>query len=505
LRFDPAIYSLALPQTGNFDSSNFAAFHEIPVVYQSNSNFQPEGYISYRLVHGVAYNKAREAISKLRAQKIYAAGSMWPVRVGFEWLKNIGVLQFPEKPPLELITVTEYGGNEIWLGKRDISEKTTEFTLNGKTLATFKTGGVLRLSPIPTLFIGCVLIDNPAAWKCDAEFDRHYQAIDSMPKGVDTKLYDSPTSVVLGIKKRESFDLAKLPEQDIAPLLKKIEDYPQAEAAYAIQRNADLFKDFAGFVESTRIDVVRAGIFSEISYDGSVDPPNGMREAVLGNMQRLTPLRDAMIDRFAALMQAHIMVRNKWVELLTNGLTALPQSAFANLSDDKLGTLWKTLSADRGVDYFRYLYIRTADAGKRTLAAYEKDLLRLRHTSYFSFPILAICRIGEASPEAKTVIEGAYERSAKSDMFDGNVEENSAALVTLIKLHDDAFLKANPVKFTRPNVREWYDLILQGKAVTALGPNNCHGWDRLGPRDFQPPLRPALVWKDNEWVESQPE
>jgi hypothetical protein len=61
------------------------------------------------------------------------------------------------------------------------------------------------------------------------------------------------------------------------------------------------------------------------------------------------------------------------------------------------------------------------------------------------------------------------------------------------------------VKFTRPNVREWYDLILQGKAVTALGPNNCHGWDRLGPRDFQPPLRPALVWKDNEWVESQPE
>jgi hypothetical protein len=124
--------------------------------------------------------------------------------------------------------------------------------------------------------------------------------------------------------------------------------------------------------------------------------------------------------------------------------------------------------------------------------------------------VLAICRIGEASDDARALLRKAFADSSKSDSADGDVIINSSIYVTLLKLRDPAAVDAYPTSFKREDVVGWYDAVRQGKGRTDVGPNNCDSWARSGSRDARwirrlpSSLRPGLIYNsdDKAWVEA---
>jgi hypothetical protein len=181
----------------------------------------------------------------------------------------------------------------------------------------------------------------------------------------------------------------------------------------------------------------------------------------------------------------------------------LPRDAYATMPDETVKQLLDTLASDRGWDYFSYLYIRMGDAGPRALSFYEQDLSRLQSQGRDAIPaILAICRIGEASEQAKAILRTKFIQSSKSDTYDDFVRINSAIFVTLLKLHDSTVVDAYPTNFRRDSIVSWYDAVRRGRGQTDIGPNNCRGWD-WAQRHRPSSLQPGLVFEDSGWTEAR--
>lgn len=513
LPFDPARYSLVLP----LEHAQIVAGHyDVPVTYDANPNFRPEGFLSHRLLNRRQCADATAAQARLRAERSRAAfGLVTPVRVEDgavmpTYIRDVCLLNFPEKPPLQQIVVTRRGDDAVWRRERGILEQTTDFSLDGKLFATYRTASVWRLPPFPLLLIGCGLNSGAPSWDCFANFRRALEVINTTPHDVDGARYDLPESIVLGFRKYLPADYAEFKGDDRwQALIGQVDNYPQRQAEFDSDHKADLFSQFVEFVHDTAVEATGTGVFINVSYKGAIAPPGDMERAVLAAPEKLIPLRDAIVARFVQLARASIGVNNRWYRLLDKSLVALPRDAYASMPDDEVKQLLDALGSSRGWDYFRELYLRMTDAGPRTLDFYEHELARLqnRGASKSLVPELAICRLGQADEPTREILRKEFIATSKSDMFDDPVDDNSAVFVTLLRLGDAAVAQGAPATFRREEVVSWYDAVRGGKGQTDVGPNNCFGWGRSGFRDmnwwrrFPPSLRAGLIYQDNAWVE----
>ena len=204
LPFDPTQHSLVLPQ---MHAQLVAGHYDVPMTYDTNPNFKPEGFVSHRLLNRQQCTDATAAQARLRAQRSRAAfGLVTQVRVEDgaitpTYIKDVCLLNFPEKPPLQQIVVTRRGDDAVWRRERGILEQTTDFSLDGKLFATYHTASVWRLSPFPLLLIGCALNSGAPSWDCFANFNHALEVINTTPDNVDSARYDLPESIVLGLRK----------------------------------------------------------------------------------------------------------------------------------------------------------------------------------------------------------------------------------------------------------------------------------------------------------------
>jgi len=515
LTFDPARHSLVLPQT---HAQLVAGHYDVPVTYDAQPNFRPEGFVSHRLLNRQQCADATATQARLRAQGSRAAfGLVIPVPVEDgalmpSHIRDVCLLNFPEKPPLQQIVVTRRGDDAVWRRERGILEQFTDFSLDGKVFATYRTASVWRLSPLPLLLIGCTLNSGAPSWDCFANFNHTLEVINTTPENIDSARYDLPESIVLGLRKYLPHDYVKFKgDNRWQAFIEQIDNYSQQQTEFDSNHKADLFSQFSEFVHDGAIETNGAGVFINIVYKGAVAPPAEMEGAVLAAPEKLIPLRDAMAARFVQLTRASIGVNNKWYRLLDKGLVALPRETYASMPDDEVNQLLDALGSSRGWDYFRELYLRMTDAGPRTLGFFERELARLqnRGASKSVVPELAICRLGQADEPTREILRKEFIDTSKTDKFDDPVDHNSAIFVTLLRLNDAAVAQGAPASFQREEVLSWYDAVRQRKGQTEVGPNNCNGWGRSGFRDmnwwrrFPQPLRASLIYQDKAWVEAK--
>jgi hypothetical protein len=515
LPFDPARYSLLLPQT---HAQLVAGHYDVPVTYDANQNFRPEGFVSHRLLDREQCADATAAQSRLRAERSHAAfGLVAPVRVEDgaiipTYIKDVCLLNFPEKPPLPQLVVTRRGDDAVWRRQRGILEQTTDFSLDGKLFATYRTASVWRLSPFPLLLIGCALNSGAPSWDCFANFNHALEVLNTTPDNVDSARYDLPESIVLGLRKHLPNDYVEFKgDGRWQAFIEQIDNYSQQQAEFDSNHKAELFSQFVEFVQDSAVETTGTGTFINVVYKGAVAPPREMEGVVLAAPEKLIPLRDVIATRFLQLTRASIDVSNKWYRLLDKSLVTLPRDAYAGMPDDEVNQLLDALRSSRGWYYFHEFYLRMTDAGPRTLSFYERELSRLQDggASKSFVPELAICRLGQADEPTKEILRKEFVDTSKTDRFDGSVDYNSAVFVTLLRLGDAAVAQGAPAAFQRDEVVGWYDAVRQGKGRTDVGPNNCNGWGRAGPRDMNwwrrspPSLRASLIYQDKAWVEAK--
>jgi hypothetical protein len=516
LRFDPSVHSLVMPSS---QAEHLATHYDVPATYYLNPNF---GYMAHGLLDQAQCARARGAQARLRADGMSPAltgNLVRPVEFGGDplnprYVPGVCALTFPESPPLQQIVVTRRGDDAIWERKRAIIDQFVDFSLNGQVFATYRTASVWHLPALPTIFvIGCGPKPNSGQRVCIADFEpKTHEVIDGTPKGVDKTLHDSPESIVLGLRKYAWTDYANFKgDSRWSTLIDRIGQYPQEQADDKREHNADLFRQFVEFVHDTGVETTGKGAFIEMVYKGKTAPPSGMPGAIFEKPEQLIPLRDAIATRFIELVNARIvMPNNQWFRLLERSLVELPRNSYATMPDQDVSQMLDALGSDRGWDYFRYLYLRMADAGPRTLSFYEGELSKWRGQDKVP-AVLAICRIGDANDDARAILRKEFIESAKSDRADGDVIINSSVYVTLLKLGDPAAVDAYPTNFKREDVIGWYDAARQGKGRTDIGPNNCDSWARTGARDAKwirhlpSSLRPGLIYNsdDKTWYEVQ--
>jgi hypothetical protein len=208
LQFDPDRYSLVLPA---HRAENLVQYYNASPAYEVNENFRPEGYLSYRLIDYEQCVRARGLRDRLRGQTVSpAAFLVGPVHFDDAFLSEACLLRFPEKPPLQQIVVAQRGDdNAVWKRKRAITEQFFDFSTDGRVFATYRTASVWRLSAFPLPLIGCGLSGGSLSSGCSVDFHRTYEVIDGTPKNVDKTLYDSPESIVLGLRKLTRGDYAQ--------------------------------------------------------------------------------------------------------------------------------------------------------------------------------------------------------------------------------------------------------------------------------------------------------
>jgi hypothetical protein len=460
LQFDPDTHSLVIK-----DANAFVSQHGIPVAYEPNPNFTPEGHLSYRLIRRDQCGIRKDSQARVQAYGMHFNNVLQ---------QRVCVLRFPEAPAHAPVLATIRGDQEIWKRKWSISEYSTDLVLDGKLMATYRSASAWRLPALPKLVIGCALISSTPAWKCFADFLRTHKPIDSVPDRINHSRYDTPLSVMLGIRKYTAADLANF------------QGYPQNEAALArIAEEPDRVQD----------EVFRA--LAEIIEGKNPKPTFNMSYSLAENPARLAPLAEAMARRLAELSETSpktVPYRDDQIRALTGGLTALPRDAYARIAKSAFSVIQQT---DNSWKRLPVLYVRAADVGPQSLAFYRHDFMGTKLKSYLRMlPVLAICRIGEADDELLAEMKGRF--LAANDAS-GDFEYHSALLVALLKLGQEAFLRDH-TDVLPARSRGWWDAVLRKEGMTEIGPNNCMP-ERWGTTDYLGPvMAPALEWKGGRWT-----
>jgi hypothetical protein len=332
-------------------------------------------------------------------------------------------------------------------------------------IGSFKTASVWRLPPFPVLRTGCFPRPGNPTWKCAIDFNLTQMFIDAIPEKVDRAQFDTPESIMLGIARRAAADFASFRGSE------------QNEAALARVAR-----------EPGRVDDEAFDILKSILDGQDLQQPLGIFNYPITQMpERLAPFAEAMAKRFAELSKLHIdggRAATDQYTVLANGLAALPPDAFAKVSD----AIFDAIQNDNALDTFAPLYLRAAGSGIKTLAFYEKEFTTGRFAgSTRTYPVLAICRIGQASPE---VVSEMKRQFALADTSYSESEYKTALLVTLLKLGEQTFVEANR-QFMHAKAQAWTDSVLAGKGTTETGPNNCMG-QRWAHDYIIPSMQPSL-------------
>ena len=449
--FDPNVHALISP-----DSEALASFYKIPVAYVAEPQVTPEKYLSYRLIDRDRCNLPPDSNSRIITSRILFE----KVR-----LENVCLLRFPELPPDNAITVVRHGFEDIWKQDWQITEQVTELRRGDSVIGSFKTASVWRLPAFPLLRILCFPRPGNPTWSCGIDFGPRQMFIDAIPAKVDRGQFDTPESIMLGIAKRTAADF------------EDFRGFGQNDAALA--RVAQ---------EPKRVDDEAFAVLKSL-LDGE-DPKQPLKTfsyTITQIPERLAPLAEAMAKRFAELSKLRPnggeRVADQYL-VVANALAALPPEAFGKVSD----TIFDVIQKDVAVDRFAPLYLRVADSGTSTLAFYEKEFSSGRFAgSTRAYPVLAMCRIGRASPE---VVSEMKRQFTIGDDSWSESEYKATLLVTLVKLGEQGFVEANR-QVMHTKLRAWTDSVLAGKGLTETGPNNCmgHRWAH----GFIPPLmEPSL-------------
>jgi hypothetical protein len=433
--FDPAANSLVMDR-----GQEFVETHDVPVVYEPNRNF-PEGYLSERLITRVQCR----GIKKDTQNRVSTLG----VHFNDIFQQNICLLRFPERPTNKAVKVTLVGDPQLWARDGDIRQQTTEISVDDKTVGSFTRAFIWRLPALPVLAIGCMLIDQPPAWKCLAAFDRRLMTLDGIPDNVDRVKFDEPTSVMLGIRKYVAADLANF--SGFESNLRALDSVHQ---------------------EPEKVENNVFAILDAIIDGQNPKTPFNLGYSLAANLDRLTPHADGMARRFVALLHGDTRTIPNWreqMEALATAIGALPHEAFVSVS----GPLFEVVKEDpdRAMHKYPMIYVRMGEAGTAMLSFYRDQVMAKQIRGWERmFPVLALCRIGEADTD---LIEELKRRYNSVDLQGGSdpVNYKTALFVTLLRLGQDFFLREDhPNDGARD---QWYADVLAGKGLTKIGPNNC--------------------------------
>ncbi|MDB5501766.1 MAG: hypothetical protein JWR89_1668 [Tardiphaga sp.] len=451
-------YSLVTPAAQTLVST-----HAIAVAYEPNANFQPEQHVAVRLIHRDQCKLPKDGLLRIQTSG---------VSFGNTSLDNACLLRFPEAPPERIVAIVKLGDEEIWKHKRGISTATSQLKLDGKVVGSFTTASVWRLPVLPGLAVGCGLISNPAAWKCGADFMRSHTVLDTVPDSIDRERFDGPESVMLGLPKYTAAGFRGYPEND-------------ATVAW-----------LAG--EPQRVEDRMFALMQDLAEGGYPKVPMRMGYTVAQNPARLAPLAEAMANRFIELSNVkptHDDAQEYTFryESLARALTALPDGAFAKVAAPLFAYFLEGMSRNQ----FPTLYARIqAASGAQTLDFYEADYMATRGYRRL-MPVLAICRIGHASPAV--IAEMKTQLLRLSDGPSSDDDSKTALIVTLLKLGEAPVVQDNKSHLannSQPNFANWLDAVLAGKGTTAVGPNNCMTKDWNGRRA----TKPSLVLTEGVWI-----
>jgi hypothetical protein len=433
--FDPAANSLVMDR-----GQEFVKTHDLPVVYEPNRNF-PEGYLSEHLI----------TRAQCRGIKNDTQNRVSTFGVHFDGIfqQNICLLRFPERPTNKAVKVTLVGDPQLWARDGDIRQQTTEIAVDDKTVGSFTRAFIWRLPALPVLAIGCALIDQPPAWKCFAVFDRKLMTLDGIPDTVDRVKFDEPTSVMLGIRKYVAADLANFSGFD-----------SNLQALESVHQEPEK-------VENNVFDILDAIIDGQ-----NPKTPFNLGYSLAANLDRLTPHADGMARRFVALLHVDTRTIPNWreqMEALATAIGALPHEAFLSVA----GPLFEVVKEDpdRAMHKYPMIYVRMGEAGTAMLSFYRDQVMAKQIRGWQRmFPVLALCRIGEADAD---LIEELKKRYNSVDLQGGGdpVNYKTALFVTLMKLGQDSFLRENHPSGGERD--QWYADVLAGKGLTKIGPNNC--------------------------------
>lgn len=459
--FNPQAHSVVGKEMGSFVQT-----HDIPVVYEPNTNYKPENYSSVRLMR----RDQCDAIKRDTQNRIlitYVSGKF-----------HLCVLRFPEDPSHAVVTVSRPKDAEIWKRKPGVSESLTEIVVDGKILGSYRSGIAWRLPVLPMGFIGCSLISSKPAWECGAQFLRKFQTLDTVPDSIDKARYDTPESIMLGVRKYTATDLANF------------KGFAQNEAVLA--RTAEE----PGRVYDEAFEVLQQIVSGQMPKQ----LPWAMAYTLAQNPGQLVPLAQKMAARFAELQADRSKSGSDSASVLQSAIVTLPQSAFQPVAT----AMFDIVSKDKAKDdlyaiWRRYpaLYVRAADAGPDAFPFYKQDFFagKMNRTFLRNLPVLAICRIGTA--DAETIAEMQRRFLSSADEYN-QYGYKTALVVALKKIGQDDFLKAHGDAIGWRD-RDWFLAVMEGKGETSAGPNNCMAkeWDSTG--FLGPAMRPSLSRMRDGW------
>jgi hypothetical protein len=458
LDFDARAHSLVTT-----DANRLTQYYAIPVAYEANANFQPEGHLSYRLIRRDQCNIRKDSQHRIQT---------FGMHLGHSFQQGVCVLRFPEAPTAKAVTAVRSGDDEIWRRKWGISEQVTELRLDGAVIGRYRSASVWRLPALPMGVVGCALISSTPAWKCGADFLRTHTVIEAVPFGVDRVHYDTPLSVMLALKKYTEADLANF-------------------RGYAL--NGPALARIAG--ESDRVEDDVFKVLADILDGRDPKPPFNLGFSLSRNPERLAPFAERMAGRFVELNgldPRNVPNHQEITRALATALVSLPQPAFARVAE----RVFTVIDRDQAWDKYPALYVRAGDAGPKTLARYKQDFMSGKLKRFLlMLPVLAICRVGQADDDTIAEMKARFIAPGASYSDD---EYKTALFVTLLKLGQESFLRDNMQSLSN-RTRGWADAVLDRKGETEKGPNNCMA-ERWNNTDYHGPImEPGLQWMRGAW------
>lgn len=446
--FDPAQHSLITSE-----AETFVKTHEVPVAYVANGNFRPERYLAFRLLPRDRCGRGVDSQGRVLWSGVHFNG---------KFQNHLCELRMPEAPQNKAVHAIRKGDDEVWKRKRGIMEQTTEIVVDGAVVGSYRSASVWRLPKVPLMYIGCGLISSGPKWDCGFDFMREFVTVDTAPDSVDHTKYDTPVSVMLGLRKYTATDITNF------------KGYAQNASApvRAVQ-------------EPARVDNEVFEVLRLIVAGKNPEPPHNMAYSISTSPLRLVPFAQAMAKRLTELVaEAHTYPhREAQVDALARGIVSLPRSAYAPIADEIFELVQqRPYAAQRNPA----LYIRAADAGAKTFAFYKSAIFAGGQRRFDPALALAVCRIGSADTE--TMAE--FRRRFLEDVQDHGGAKSSLLLV-LVKLGETTFVREN-LQMVPARRRDWADLVLSGQGMTDAGPNNCMTEDWGYSSYLGPAMLPSL-------------
>jgi hypothetical protein len=193
--FDPASHSPVATQ-----AEVAVRDYAIPVAYEENRDYQPEGYLSFRLVRRDQCDNVRRD----RPKRVLMVGVLFEG----SFHHNVCILRFPEVPPFKIVRVDRLGNNNA-IPKWGVTQRVNDLVVDGVVVGSFRTASVWRLPLFPFhMIFGCMPANRSEPFRCGAELYQTLTDLDTVPGSVDRRSYDSPISVMLALRKYTASDLA---------------------------------------------------------------------------------------------------------------------------------------------------------------------------------------------------------------------------------------------------------------------------------------------------------